>query len=73
MRVKTSVTLPEDLLGRLDRVDKNRSALLERAAVAYLARLEREELDRRDVEIINRHSNRLNREAVDTLGYQRLP
>ena len=73
MRVKTSITLPAELLGRLDRLDKNRSALLERAALAYLARLEREERDRRDCEIINRNAERLNREARDTLGYQRLP
>jgi metal-responsive CopG/Arc/MetJ family transcriptional regulator len=73
VRVKTSITLPEDLLNRLDRVDKNRSALLERAAMAYLAHLEREARDRRDIEIIERHAERLNREALDTLEYQKLP
>jgi hypothetical protein len=54
-------------------MDKNRSALLERAAVAYLADLERQARDRRDLEIIDRNANRLNREAFDTLGYQRIP
>ena len=73
MRVKTSITLPEELLSRLDRVDKNRSALLERAAVAYLSQLEREARDRRDIDIIERHAERLNREAMDTLDYQKLP
>ena len=73
MRVKTSITLPSELLGRLDRIDKNRSALLERAARAYLARLESEERDRRDIEIIDRNADRLNREAADTLEYQQLP
>src|SRR5437899_2136028 len=73
VRVKTSITLPRELLGRLDRVDKNRSAVLERAALAYLARVEREERDRSDLEVINRHADRLNREARDTLEYQRLP
>lgn len=73
MRVKTSITLPKELLGRLDRLDKNRSALLERAAVAYLARLERRIRDQKDVEIIDRHAERLNREAMDTLKYQQLP
>jgi len=73
VRVKTSITLPENLLIRLDRADKNRSAILERAAVAYLARLEREVRDRRDIEIIERNAKRLNREAMDTLGYQQLP
>lgn len=73
MRVKTSVTLPKQLLGRLDRVDKNRSAILERAAVAYLARLERVARDQRDIEIINRNAKRLNRQAMETLKYQRMP
>jgi metal-responsive CopG/Arc/MetJ family transcriptional regulator len=73
VRVKTSITLPAELLVRLDRLDNNRSALLERAALDYLDRLQREEQDRRDVEIINRHAKRLNREALDTLEYQELP
>jgi metal-responsive CopG/Arc/MetJ family transcriptional regulator len=73
VRVKTSVTFPSDLLARLDHVDKNRSALLERAAIAYLAQLERLDRDRKDVEIINRNAGRLNREAQDTLEYQQLP
>jgi metal-responsive CopG/Arc/MetJ family transcriptional regulator len=73
VRVKTSITLPEDLLVRLDRVDKNRSALLERAAVAWLAHLERQMRDRKDMEIIDRHADRLNREAMDVLGYQQIP
>lgn len=73
MRVKTSITLPKDLLGRLDQIDKNRSALLERAALAYLAQIERQERDRRDIEIIDCNAERLNREAMDTLEYQQLP
>jgi len=73
VRVKTSITLPQNLLIRLDRADKNRSAILERAAIAYLARLEREARDQKDIEIIERNAERLNREAMDTLGYQRLP
>ena len=72
MRVKTSITLPRDLIGRLDRVDKNRSALLERAARVYLAQLEGQVRDRKDLEIINRNAERLNREAMDTLEYQQL-
>lgn len=72
MRVKTSITLPVALLRRLDRVDSNRSALLERAAVAYLAHLERQQREQRDIEIINRNAERLNREAKDTLEYQQL-
>jgi metal-responsive CopG/Arc/MetJ family transcriptional regulator len=73
VRVKTSITLPKELLLRLDRVDENRSALLERAALAYLAQLERDVRDKRDIAIINRNAGRLNREAMDTLEYQRVP
>ncbi len=73
MRVKTSITLPADLLDRVDQVDSNRSAFLERAAVVYLARLEQADRDRRDIAIINRHARRLNREARETLEYQILP
>ena len=73
MRVKTSITLPQELLRRLDRVEKNRSALLERAALAYLAQLDRQARDRKDIEIIDRNAARLNREAIETLEYQQLP
>ncbi len=73
VRVKTSITLPKALLNRLDRLDKNRSALLERAAVAYLARLDREARDRRDLEILEQNAERLSRDALDTLEYQQIP
>jgi len=73
VRVRTSITLPADLLDRVDGADSNRSAFLERAAVAYLARLERAGQDRSDIAIINRHARRLNRDARETLEYQILP
>jgi metal-responsive CopG/Arc/MetJ family transcriptional regulator len=73
VKVKTSITLPAELLVRLDRVDKNRSAVLERAALAYLSLLEQQARDRKDIAIIERNAKRLNREAQDTLEYQRTP
>ncbi len=54
-------------------LDKNRSALLERAAFAYLAHLERLDRDHKDIEIIRLNAGRLNREAQDTLEYQQPP
>ncbi len=72
MRVKTSITLPQELLSRLDLVDTNRSALLERAAISYLAVIERERRDRQDREIIDQNSERLNEEALDALSYQEI-
>jgi metal-responsive CopG/Arc/MetJ family transcriptional regulator len=73
VRVKTSITLPQDLLARIDRLDSNRSAFVERAARAYLARLERARREARDIQIINRNAERLNAEAMDVLEYQRVP
>jgi metal-responsive CopG/Arc/MetJ family transcriptional regulator len=73
VRVKTSITLPEDLLKTIDKTDPNRSAFIERAARAYLARLEKAQRDARDVEIINANADRLNAEAMDVLEYQGLP
>jgi metal-responsive CopG/Arc/MetJ family transcriptional regulator len=71
VRVKISLTLPAELLARLDRVDKNRSALFERAAAALLAGHDRKERNRKDLEIINRRATRLNNDATDVLDYQR--
>ena len=73
MRVKTSITLPEDLLKSIDQTDSNRSAFVERASRAYLARLEKAKREARDAEIINAHADRLNEEAMDVLEYQGLP
>jgi metal-responsive CopG/Arc/MetJ family transcriptional regulator len=70
MRVKTSVTLPGDLLAKIDRVDSNRSAFVERAARAYLAALERARRNQRDLRILNANADRLNAEAADVLSYQ---
>ncbi|MEP6963149.1 MAG: hypothetical protein ABI995_13800 [Acidobacteriota bacterium] len=72
MRVKTSITLPKELLVRLDRLDKSRSALLELAAEVYLAQQERRRPDSKDIDIINQNADRLNRGARDTLEYQKL-
>ena len=73
MRVKTSVTLPQDLLKQIDRVNGNRSAFIEQAARAWLAKLARAERDANDARIINRFAKRLNKEAMDVLEYQGLP
>ncbi len=73
MRVKTSITLPSDLLKTIDQADPNRSAFLERAARAYLARLRKAQREAKDIEIINANADRLNQEALDVLDYQGLP
>jgi metal-responsive CopG/Arc/MetJ family transcriptional regulator len=72
VKAKTSITLPRDLLDSIDRHDQNRSAFIEQAVRAYLARLEKALRDAADVRIIDRNAERLNREAEDVLEYQRL-
>jgi len=69
MRVKTSVSLPSLLLADIDRVDTNRSAFLERAALAYLARGAKLERDARDAVILERIAGELNEES-DALEFQ---
>ena len=73
MRVKTSITLPEDLLETIDKTEPNRSAFIERASRAYLARLEKAKREAKDIQIINANADRLNEEAMDVLEYQGLP
>ncbi len=73
MRVKISITLPSDLLRRIDRLDSNRSAFLERASRAYIARLEKARKEAKDARIINANSGHLNAETRDVLEYQGRP
>jgi metal-responsive CopG/Arc/MetJ family transcriptional regulator len=73
MRVKTSITLPEELLRSLDRSAgglTNRSRAIEKAVRDMLETEARAARDARDVELINRHADRLNDEAADVLDYQ---
>jgi metal-responsive CopG/Arc/MetJ family transcriptional regulator len=73
MKVKTSVTLSEDLLEAIDKRSgqfKNRSDLIEAAVRAYIAQMVRDEQNARDLAIINRDADRLNEEAADVLAYQ---
>jgi metal-responsive CopG/Arc/MetJ family transcriptional regulator len=76
MKMKTSITLSEDLLKAMDvhvTVFKTRSEFLEAAAWAFIARMIREEQNARDLEIINQHADRLNREVAEVLTYQAIP
>jgi len=73
MKVKTSVTLSEDLVAQLDTLvgeTGSRSAVLEQALREFLANRKRRKRDARDLRILNTHSDELNREAQDVLQYQ---
>jgi Arc/MetJ-type ribon-helix-helix transcriptional regulator len=73
MKVKTSITLSEDLLKAIDKYTgehKNRSEFIEDAVRAFIMQLIQRQQDARDLEIINQHADSLNREAADVLTYQ---
>ena len=72
MKVKTSVTLSEELLHAISAQSDHhsRSAFIEEATWRYLRSHRRRERDRVDFELINRDADRLNAEALDALTYQ---
>jgi metal-responsive CopG/Arc/MetJ family transcriptional regulator len=74
MKIKTSITLSEELLKAVDKRAKqyrrNRSDFIEAAVWDFLGKLSRDELNARDLEILNRRADFLNQEALDVLAYQ---
>ncbi|MCK7502707.1 MAG: ribbon-helix-helix domain-containing protein [Desulfobacterales bacterium] len=74
MKVKTSITLSEEVLKVIDKrarqFKKNRSDFIEAAVWAFIGQLIRDEQNARDLEIINRRADILNKEALDVLEYQ---
>ena len=73
MKIKTSITLSEELVHEIDAYGarfKNRSAFLETAARYFITQLRRAEQDARDIEIIDQWADDLNEEVMDALSYQ---
>ncbi|HPA47232.1 MAG TPA: ribbon-helix-helix domain-containing protein [bacterium] len=73
MKTKTSITLSENLFPVIDeRAGEfgSRSEFIEAALRHFIAHLERQETERKDLEILNRRADALNREAEDVLSYQ---
>ncbi len=73
MKEKTSITLSREVLTGIDRIAgsrQSRSAFIEAVLLQYLRDRARAQRDARDIEIINRHAEKLNRDAEDGLRYQ---
>lgn len=73
MKIKTSITLSEDLFKELDNyLDEvnNRSLFIEKALLFYLESIRKKQRNKNDFEKINKLSESLNKEAVDVLLYQ---
>ena len=73
MKVKTSITLSEELIHKIDALSSHygtRSALIERAVQDFLAAEAKRQRETQDLEILNRRAEALNAEAKDVLLYQ---
>jgi metal-responsive CopG/Arc/MetJ family transcriptional regulator len=73
MKVKTSITLSEELIRQIDALSNQygtRSALIERAVRDFLTTAAQRQREARDLEILNRRAEALNAEAADVLSYQ---
>ena len=73
MKIKTSITLSEDLVRDVDELSAqygSRSAVVELAVREFVAAEVRRKRDTRDIEILNRRADALNKEAEDVLSYQ---
>ena len=73
MKIKTSITLSEEIIREIDELSSqygNRSALIEKAIRDFLATEAKRRRDFQDIEILNRRSDALNKEAEDVLSYQ---
>lgn len=73
MKVKTSITLSEELIKSIDElfgVQKNRSEFIEKAVKDFIERDVQRKRDSEDLDILNRKADKLNKEAEDVLSYQ---
>jgi metal-responsive CopG/Arc/MetJ family transcriptional regulator len=73
MKVKTSITISDELLRSIDAQRdqfKNRSQFIEVAIKSLLTQIEKEKREAADLAIINANADQLNEEAADALTYQ---
>ena len=72
MKVKTSITLSQELIATIDahrELYKTRSEFIEAAIRAFPSQLRHAAQNVKDAAILSRHADRLNREAMDVLAY----
>jgi len=73
MKIKTSITLSEELVQIIDELQggqKNRSEFIEKAVRNFIERQTQRKRDLKDLNILNKKADKLNREAKDVLSYQ---
>ena len=73
MKQKTSVTLSPETIRAIDEIageGSNRSRVIEQAVVEFVERRARQLRDARDLEILNKVADELNREVGEDLEFQ---
>ena len=73
MRGKISITLSKEALEAIQELSSagsNRSRVIEQAILEYVERRRRRRRERRDLEILNRVADELNREVEEVLAHQ---
>lgn len=73
MKVKTCISISEELLENIDKIfdkQKNRSELIEQALWDFIERQKQKKINLKDLDILNKKAAELNREAEDVLSYQ---
>ncbi len=70
MKVRTSITLSEELLSAIDRLHPNRSEFIERLVRRELAEQRRREREARDAMLYTKHNQELNQQALESLEDQ---
>jgi len=73
MKIKTSITLSEDLVKAIDnlsRQSESRSEFIEMALWFFIKQMLQKNEELKDLEILNKQADYLNQEALDVLSYQ---
>jgi metal-responsive CopG/Arc/MetJ family transcriptional regulator len=73
MKVKTSVTLSAATIQAIDELagpGTTRSGIIEQAVIEFVQRRHRQLREQKDLEILNRCAEQLNREVEDILAFQ---
>ncbi len=76
MKVRTTITLSDNLLARIDDLagkDGNRSGVIERLLRGAMRRIEKRRAYREQVEALNRYADLMGDELLDILEYQADP
>ncbi|MEK6682599.1 MAG: ribbon-helix-helix domain-containing protein [Nitrospirota bacterium] len=73
MKIKTSITLSDELIKDIDEVfgrAQNRSKFIENVLRDFIRKQAQKKRDLKDLDILNNKADALNKEAEDVLSYQ---